>query len=317
MEQVIRTSGGLRIGALLNPPAMLANLWRQRELAWQLARRDILGRYRSSWLGLLWSVLTPLVQLAIYTFVFAIVFKSRWGADEHQPESRAFFALTMFCGMLAFNLFAEVVNRAPGLMVDNANYVKRVVFPLETFIVSALITATFNLLVGLVVFFVFSVLALGAPPGLHVLWLPVVLVPLWLLAAGMAWFLASLGVFVRDIGHIVALAMQVLFFVTPIFYSVQRVPKSFRPLLELNPLSAIVENARRVMLGQAYIVTQTPAVASAPVESASAASAPAMHLLAVQPEWFSLGLTTAFAAVAAMMGYAFFMKSKRAFSDVI
>lgn len=315
MEQAIRTSSGLRVAALLNPLALLANLWRQRELTWQLARRDILGRYRSSWLGLLWSVITPLAQLAIYTFVFAVVFQTRWGT-EGLPESKAFFALTMFCGMLTFNLFAEVAGRAPGLMIDNANYVKRVVFPLEVFVVSALLTATFNLLVGLVVFFVFSFIVLGAP-GLHVFWLPVVLVPLWLLAAGVAWVLASLGVFARDIGHVVGLLLQVLFFTTPIFYSIERVPPAFQPLLRINPLTPVVENARRVLLGHAYLATQRGARAPDDAATQPAAATRPSAQAPVQPEWASLGVTTFFAAGVAVLGYAFFMKSKRAFSDVI
>lgn len=271
--------------AYLNPAGMVRNLWSHRELAWQLAKRDIQGRYRATYLGLLWSVLTPLVLLVIYTFVFAVVFEARW-SDSGMPESRAEFALTMFCGMLLFTLFSDVVNRAPSMVVHNSNYVKKVVFPLETFVISGLLAALFNLLVGAVVWLVGVVFLRGMPPW-TIVWFPLVLLPVCLTTLGISWILASLGVFIRDLNYLVALATQVLFFITPIFYSIERVKYPFRRLLELNPLSHCVEDARRVMMyGQA-------------------------------PEWGWWAATLASSALLALLGYGFFMKSRRAFADVI
>jgi lipopolysaccharide transport system permease protein len=267
----------------LNPWDMLCSLWGRRELIWQLAKREIQGRYRATYLGLLWSILTPLLLLVIYTFVFAVVFRVRWGDG---PESRAEFALTMFCGMLLFTLFSDVVNRSPFMVVSNPNYVKKVVFPLEVFVVSGLIGALFNLLIGLGVWTAGMMLLMHAPP-LTVLWLPVVLIPVCLTTAGVGWALASLGVFIRDIGQAVLLATQVLFFITPIFYSIERVPYPYRRILELNPLSHAVEDARRVMIR------------------------------GLPPDWGMWAATLAGSAVVALLGYAVFMKSKRAFADVV
>jgi lipopolysaccharide transport system permease protein len=151
-----------------------------------------------------------------------------------------------------------------------------------------------------------------APPALSVLWLPVVLMPVILLTSGLGWLLASLGVFVRDIGHVVALITQVLFFATPVFYRVERVPESFRWLMYANPLTPVVESARRVMLGETYLRW----VGS--VSTTQPASAPeALRAAWVAPDWPGWGLSLAVGAVCALLGYAFFMKSKRAFGDVI
>src|SRR5262245_22270892 len=162
MDLVERSGAGPRIAVLLNPLAMLHNLWRNRHLASQLARRDIIGRYRSSWLGMLWAVMMPLATLAIYTFVFSTVLKSRWTSNPNEPAS--FFAVTMFCGMLVFAVFSEVVNRAPTLVAENPSYVKKVVFPLEMLMISTLLVALFNLLIGMGVWLVFWFVVMQAPP---------------------------------------------------------------------------------------------------------------------------------------------------------
>ncbi len=294
---VVRTGAGQRVSRLLNPVAMLHNLWAHRGLTWQLARRDIAGRYRSSWLGLLWAVITPLILLAIYTFVFAVVFNAKWGGGRQQ--SRGVFALVMFCGMLLYNLFAEVANRAPSLIVYNVNYVKKVVFPLEALVVSALIAAGFNLLIGMGVWFVGCLLVTHDLPSWTIIYLPVVLLPVCLMTLGLAWVLASLGVFIRDVGHAVLLMTQVLFFATPIFYRVEDVPDSFQFVMKLNPLTHAVEDARKVMLGGQYLewIGQ---------------SGGALH-----PAWGPWFATLAASAVIMVLGYAFFMKSKRAFADVL
>lgn len=296
-EQAIRTGAGASVRKLLDPLAMVRNLWSHRQLAWQLARRDIVGRYRSSWLGLLWAVITPLILLAIYTFVFAVVFNARWGDDA--AESRGVFALTMFCGMLIYNLFAEVANRSPMLIVENPNYVKKVVFPLEVLIVSSLIAAMFSLLVGFGVWLVGWGLIMQTWPSWTVVWLPLVLMPVSLVTLGCGWFLASLGVFIRDLTHAVLLGTQVLFFATPIFYRVERVPPSFQFVMKLNPLTHAVGDARRVMLGQQYLewIGQPGG--------------------ATHPYWGVWAMTVVASAAFALLGYAFFMKSKRAFADVL
>lgn len=282
---IVRTSQGPSLVAFLNPFAAVANLWRHRDLIWQLAKLDIVGRYKAARLGLLWSILTPLFLLAVYTFAFAVVFKARWG--DNPNESRAEFALTMFCGLLLYNLFAEVVLRAPGMVVGYPNYVKKVVFPLEVFIVSGLLSALVNMLIGYGVWFTGWTLLNRALPHATIALFPLILLPVCLASAGVAWFLASVGVFVRDVGHAVGIAIQVLFFATPIFYSIDRVPEPYRAILQLNPLAHALEDARRILMwGET-------------------------------PNWMWWGVTVAASGALALFGYAFFMKSKRAFADVI
>jgi lipopolysaccharide transport system permease protein len=291
MEQTVHTGEPQPLRAFLNPFTMLGSLWSRRDLIWQLARRDIEGRYRAARLGLLWSVLTPLILLGIYTFVFAVVFNFRW--DQNNPqESRGHFALTMFCGMLVYTLFAEVATRAPMMVVANPNYVKKVVFPLEVFIVSGLLSAIINMLIGFGVWLIGWLLIKHALPEWTAIWFPVVLLPVCLVTAGVSWVLASIGVFIRDVGHAVTLAVQVLFFATPIFYSIERVPQPYRRVLELNPLTHAIEDMRRVLM---WSGSGTPP----------------------QPEWsWWLGMTLV-SGVIAVIGYAFFMKSRRAFADVV
>jgi lipopolysaccharide transport system permease protein len=290
MEQAVRTSEVKPLRVFLNPIAMLRGLLAQRELIWQLAKRDIEGRYRAARLGLLWAVLTPLCLLGIYTFVFAVVFRFRW--TDNPNETRGQFALTMFCGMLLYGLFAEVANRAPQMVIANPNYVKKVIFPLEVFVVSGLLSALINMLIGYSVWLVGWLLIENRMPPWTLIWMPVVLLPVCLTTAGVSWFLASIGVFIRDVGHAVVLATQILFFATPIFYSIERVPQPYRRVLEINPLTHAVEDIRRIMMWDG--------------------SGPAPH-----PQWSWWLGTMAASTILALLGYAFFMKSKRAFADII
>lgn len=290
MEHAVRSSTAKSLRVFLNPLVMARALWGQRELIWQLARRDIEGRYRAAKLGLLWAILTPLCLLGIYTFVFAVVFKFRW--TDNPNETRGEFALTMFCGMLLYGLFSEVVNRAPHMIVSNPNYVKKVVFPLEVFIISGLVSALINMLIGYGVWLGGWLMLERCLPPWTIVWMPVLLLPVCLVTAGISWVLASIGVFLRDIGHAVGLATQVLFFATPIFYSLDRVPKKWQGVLAINPLTHSIEDLRAVMMWSG--------------------TGPAP-----QPAWGWWIAMTAVSAIVALLGYAFFMKSKRAFADVI
>jgi lipopolysaccharide transport system permease protein len=251
----------------------------------QLVRREVLARYRGSVFGVLWSFLTPLLLLAIYTFVFGVVFQARWPGLRTEGGLGE-FALVLFCGLIVLNLFAECVSRAPGLVVGSPTYVKRVVFPLEVLPVvtlgSALVTAGASLAVLLAV----RVAVEGALPW-TVLLAPLVLAPVLLLTLGAAWFLASLGVFVRDVNYLVLLLVQVLVFVTPIFYPLEAVPEGLRPVLALNPLHPVVDDLRRVVLWGRL------------------------------PDWPRLALSFAVGGAATMLGHAWFMRTRRAFADVI
>jgi lipopolysaccharide transport system permease protein len=268
----------------LNPAALIRNLWQQRGLIGQFTRREIEGRYRSSILGFGWSFITPLILLLSYTFVFGVVFKARWPGARTERLSE--FGLVLFAGLIAFTVFSECLQRASGLIVGVPNYVKRVVFPLEVLAVSVLGSALFHAAISLTVLLAANAVLTGRiEPSL--VWLPLAALPLVLLSLGLTWFLSSLGVFLRDVGYVVGLIVQVLFFVTPIFYALEQVPPSLQTPLRINPLTPVVQNFRRSIFGGA------------------------------PPDWIELLLWIVATGTIMMFGYAWFMKTKKAFADVV
>lgn len=268
----------------LNPLDIWAGLWKNRELIGQLLRRNIEARYKGSAMGLFWLVATPLAMLAVYTFVFGFVYGARWGQDL--GGSRAAFPLMILCGMAVFNIFSESVNKAAKIITGNVNFVKKAVFPLEALpVASVLSTCFFGLvwfviLLGGVAFFLHRV-------SLSAVCLPLVLIPLVLSSCGLAWFVASLGVFIRDLSHGMEIFLRALFFMTPVCYSLEMVPVRFRDFLALNPLAVIVEAVRRSLMYGEW------------------------------PDWTLLGTLTVFSAVIFQMGYFWFMKTKKGFADVL
>jgi lipopolysaccharide transport system permease protein len=268
-----------------NPVKMGQNLWTHRELILQFTKREILSRYKGSFLGVVWSFLTPLAMLLIYTFVFSVIFKARW-ENTLSDSSQAGFALTLFSGLIAFNVFSECAIRAPGLIISNPNYVKKVVFPLEILPVSVLGSALVNSLISLVILLLAGLIFQAFIPW-TVLLLPLMYLPLILLCLGISWFLASLGVFIRDVGQFIGVVVQVLFFMTPIFYPISAIPARLQFILYLNPLTFIVNHFRRVILwGQ-------------------------------MPDWGEFVVITTLTAVMCLLGYVWFMKSKKTFADVV
>ncbi|MBI5248902.1 MAG: ABC transporter permease [Desulfomonile tiedjei] len=258
--------------------------WRYRQLTWQLARRNIINRYRGSYLGFLWPFLTPLLMLVVYTFVFSVMFKMKWGGAIE--GSHVDFALTMLCGLIPFSVFAEVVTGAPGLIMQHPSYVKKIVFPLEILPVSMLLASLAHAGFSMVILLL-GLSVLVQIPGWALIYLPVVLVPLVLLTLGLGWFFSALGVFVRDMGQAVAIIANVLFFLTPIFYPIQAVPEEYRYILEISPLSAIVDSLRCVVLWNK------------------------------PPPWEWLAYAAAISLIIYAGGYYFFVRSKPAFADVI
>jgi len=209
-----------------------------------LVKRDFLGRYKGSVIGITWSLLTPLLMLAVYTFVFSVAFKARWGLEG---ESKAGFAIVLFCGMLVFNLFSECVNRAPGLILANPNFVKKVVFPLEIMPWVALASAMLHFLVGFVLLLMFCLVS-GQALARTLLLFPIVLLPLALLTLGTTWILSALGVYLRDLSQVISIATTVLMFVSPVFYPVEALPLEYRVFMEWNPLGRPIEQMRQVVL---------------------------------------------------------------------
>ena len=266
------------------PAEIAASLLRNRQLVWQLAKRDVIGRYRGSLLGLFWSLVNPLLMLAVYTFAFGVVFRAKWGAAE--PASKLEFSMILFAGLIVFGIFSEFMNRSPGLVLANPNYVKKIVFPLEILPWVLLASSIFHALVSLVVLVVMLLVVQGFVPWTMVL-LPVVLMPLIFLCLGLGWFLASWGVFVRDVGQIVGVITSALLFLSPLFFPTSALPEKIRPFLQLNPLSFPLEQAREVMLWG--------------------------HT----PNWGGLLLYGTACFVMMWLGFAWFQKTRQGFADVI
>lgn len=242
-----------RAGVPLNPhdsqPAlpthMVGSLWTNRRLLAQMSKRDVIGRYKGAAMGMAWSFVTPMLMLCVYTFVFSVVFQARWGGDL--PDGKAHFALIMFVGMLVHGLFSEVVNRAPMLILANPNYVKKVVFPLEILPVMAMTSALFHAGVSALILLAGLLLLDGRIEWTFV-FLPVVLAPLVVLTIGVGWFLAALGVYLRDVGQVTSILTMVMLFLAPVFYPVTALPADYRWVVNANPLTFIIEQARDVLI---------------------------------------------------------------------
>ncbi|MDK2122869.1 ABC transporter permease [Parachitinimonas caeni] len=269
-------------------PHFLSRWLGLRYLLVQLTRREIAQRYRGSWLGGFWVVLTPLLMLSVYTWVFSVVFTGRWitAAQSAHPQGKLDYALTIFVGLLVFQLFAECIARAPAVIVSNANYVKKVVFPLPLLPVVSLGAAIFNFCVGLVVWLILYGFVHGLPP-ITILALPIVLAPYLLLVLGLSWVLAATGVYLRDLAPVIQMVVMLLNFLSPIFYPLEGLPVFVRDWALLNPLALIIEQARLVMI------------------------------VGNLPDWASLSVYSLAAGLIAAAGLAWFRFTRSGFADVL
>ena len=218
--------------------------WSQRNLIWQFARREVLGRYRGSVLGVSWSVLTPMAMLAVYTLVFRHIFKAKWpGVDDGNLS----FALNLFAGLLVFNWSAEFLSRAPRLVTEQPNLVTKVVFPLQVLPWSALLSSFFHAMVSCAVWLA-GCLLFGQ--GMHLSWLalPLVFLALMPTLLGLGWILSALGVYFRDLGEIVGLFMGMLLFLTPVFFPLSVLPDFLQTWVQFNPLATPIEALRQIGL---------------------------------------------------------------------
>ena len=269
--------------ASASPVGAVRSLWANRQLIARMGQREIIGRYKGSAMGLAWSFITPLFMLAIYTFVFSVVFQARWGTSE---ESKTQFAVVLFAGLIVHTLFSDVINRAPQLVLGNVNYVKKVVFPLEILPVVQLLSATFHALVNVAVLIAAQLVFQGSLP-ITALLLPVVLLPFLLLTLGLAWCLASLGVFVRDVGQTINLITSVMLFMSPVFFPVQSLPPALQPWMHLNPLTFVIEQVREVVVWGRL------------------------------PDWQGLAVYSLASIATAWLGFAWFQKTRKGFADVL
>ena len=264
--------------------SLASSLRHNRHLIFQMTKRDVIGRYKGSIMGVMWSFFNPLFLLMIYTFVFSVVFEARWGGGL--PESKSQFAILLFVGMIVHTLFAETLNRAPGLILSNVSYVKKIVFPLEILPVVAIGAALFHVLISVLVLVVASILINGYLSW-TIVFLPLVLLPLLVLTLGVAWALASLGVFLRDVAQPIGLVMTVLLFASPVFYPITALPEYIRPWLMLNPLTFVIEQTRAVLI------------------------------YGKMPDWAGLAIYSLVSVVIGWVGYAWFQKTRKGFADVL
>lgn len=269
-------------------PTSLLSLFKSflthRQLIRQLVWREVIGRYRGSIMGLLWSFINPVLMLAVYTFVFSVVFKAKWGVET--DDNKIGFAIILFVGIIVHGLLAEVLNRAPGLILTNVNYVKKVIFPLEILPFVSLFSALFHAGISLIVLLLVTTILNG-----QFFWtiflIPVVLLPLAILILGFAWLLSSLGVYIRDISQVIGVLTTILLFLSPVFFPLSALPEEYHPVILANPLTFIIEQARGVLI------------------------------FGNIPNWFGLGVYLVIAMITAWFGYFWFQKTRKGFSDVL
>lgn len=252
------------------------------ELIISLARRELVARYRGSVLGIIWALLTPVVMITIFTFIFAGIFGARFGANGSPWD----YALYLFCGLLPWTMFQDTLVHSATTIVTHSNLVKRVVFPLETLPIAQALSSLGNQLFGTLALLI-AVVAMRHELHASVLWLPALIIPQLLLTLGAAWLIASLGVFLRDIAQGISLLLTAWMFLTPIIYPESIVPDRYRPFINMNPFTPLVRNYRRILLEGA------------------------------QPDWSGLAYFTAFALVSFFFGYWWFARTRKNFADVI
>jgi len=252
------------------------------DLVFSLTKRELAARYKGSALGIAWAILTPVVMIAIFTIIFAGIFKAKFGTGHSQWD----YALYLFCGLLPWNAFQESLNLSANAIVTRANLVKRVVFPLETLPVSQTLAAIVNQLFGTIALLVGIILVRHR---LHwtTLYLPLLLIPQFIATLGGAWLLASLGVFIRDIVQGITLVLMAWMYLTPIIYPESIVPDAYRPLVNLNPFTPLIRSYRNIMLDGAM------------------------------PDWPGLAYFTGFALLTFLLGYWWFARTRKNFADVV
>jgi lipopolysaccharide transport system permease protein len=257
--------------------------WQHAGLIRQFASREVHSRYRQSWLGAAWAVITPLLMLAVYTFVFRHIFGLRWGDSGGTDLG---FAVRLYAGLAVFNFFAECAGRAPRLVLDQPHLVKKVKFPLEVLPWASAAAAGVHLAIALVLLLVLGAWDSGRIPA-TALALPLVWLPMLPLVVGLGWWLAALGTYVRDIGQLISLVLSLLMFMSPIFFPIEAVPKALQPWLAVNPLAPIITQTRQVLLEGAW------------------------------PAWGALALNLLVCLAIAAAGAAFFRAVRPGFPDVV
>ncbi len=266
------------------PTELIDSFWRNRKLITALIKREVVGRYRGSMMGLAWSFFNPILMLIIYTLVFSGVFKARWGSNGH--EEGVDFAIILFVGLMVHGLFAECINRAPGLILSNANYVKKVVFPLEILAWIAFGSALFHMAVSFSVLLIAKLIIHQHIP-LTAVYFPLVIFPLFLGTLGLTWAIAAVGVYVRDMAQVTQLFTTVMLFVSAVFFPISALPERYQFWLHLNPLAVVIQEARNVLV------------------------------IGPPPDFTALTLLFIIGAAMAWAGFACFQTTRKGFADVL
>jgi lipopolysaccharide transport system permease protein len=262
---------------------MLSSVYRHRNLIIQMTKREIIGRYRGSMFGIAWSFFNPLIMLAVYTIVFSTVFQAKWGVGS---DSKTEFALVLFVGMIVHGVLAESMNNSPSLILRNVSYVKKVVFPLETLPWVVMGSTLFHAFISLVVWVLFYAVVNHSMQW-TVVFLPLVLFPLIFFSLGVSWMLASLGVYIRDIGQMTGILTTILLFMSPIFYPASRLPEPYQTIIYINPLTFVIEQARDVLMW------------------------------GNMPNFTGMVIAYLISLLVAWIGFAWFQKTRQGFADVL
>lgn len=262
---------------------MIKTLYKNSYLLKQLVKKDIQQRYQGSVLGMLWSFIVPILMLVIYTFVFSEVFQAKWDIDTSDKYQ---FALVLFCGLSAFNMVGEVMNRSTMLIASNTNYVKKVIFPLEMLPVVTMFSALFNCVISFGILIIAKlVIYHNVSKTLYLIFLAAI--PLIILSTGLGLMISAVSVYLKDVGNAISVLVTVLMYISPVFFPLSSVPESFRAVCELNPMTYIIENFRNVVLYGKY------------------------------PDWKFFFISCVVALAFYLLGKTVFMRSKEGFADVL
>lgn len=267
-----------------SPLSIGSTFFKNKSLILSLAKREVVGRYKGSLFGMAWSFFNPLLMLGIYTFFFSFVLKARWGAGNEYSHSS--FAIILFAGLIVHGLFSECILRSTYLISGNVNFVKKVIFPIEILPWVVLISAIFHMLISICVMLM-MMLFVGMDLNFTIMYAPIVLLPLFMLTIGVSWILASIGVYVSDIGQIMSVVSTILLFLSPIFFPLSSLPAEYRNIAIVNPLTLIVEQFRDVMI------------------------------FGISPDWHSLSWYYIISLLVAFFGFFIFQKLRNGFADVL
>lgn len=263
--------------------APLSSFGKHRSLVTELSKREILGRYRGASFGLFWSLISPFLMLLVYTLAFGTVMKAKWPQAQ---DGSSHYSLILFVGLIVHGFFAECLTRAPLLITSNPNFVKKIIFPLELMPWPMVVSALFHAVMNVVVFIVLR-LVIDHTFTWQIILLPLIMMPLVIFTLGLSWFLAAAGVYLRDISQVTGVLATAMLFLSSAMFPVSALPENFRFLVQLNPLTFIIDQAREAALwGRA-------------------------------PDWHGLGLYLLMGIVVMYAGYAVFRVTRRGFGDVI